>query len=508
MLIVVMLALGACNKAENYYYKLHDQPEVRLNYNTVYGVGDTMTLIGRLNPEKNLQIHIGDADARIISSKKVRPTDNLGTIDTVTRVDEVKFIITKEMGIGPNRKIQVVSANNVTNWPSIEIIESTADGILKKQLQLVKHLDYPAAAIPVFCQNGKGDIFLWKMDHSVLKIAKDGTLTNILTSSTLKDEIGTFTITQFNAAGIDPQEQNLYFSAITIDGAADNAGNQIYRLCRYNLPNAQLTTLNRTVYSSTSTMRTRDAYQPFQGEIGSVKLLTCREIVPDSKGTVYLNIGNYAVAKLSGNNLNYLFKKKNSSDFPQVWNPDKNQFYFQSDLNSFFPGVNTDVIPRAWSPDEELMYGVSVSSQISFSQFDLVNQTESFKMPFGYSDIIYGDAKPYISGSFNVLSGVYSVNDTREPGLFGYLPLPGENVLILYYQALEDNKDHPYATQYPTFGIRNFKEKVGKRYAPGKLVRNGYVMGKTDQILNYDSDGMIYMTANGKQTIVKTTYKQ
>lgn len=501
----VLLVTTSCRKAEQYYEKLDAQPEVKLIYNAVYGVGDTMVFQGRLNPKKNLEINIGGINARILSVERYL-NPNTSTIKPDS-LDLVKLLITKEMGIGINRLIEVSSGGNTIECPAIEIVEGNSEGYLQGQLQLVKQADISPGAVALYCQNGSGNIYLWKLDNSVTKIAKDGSSNQVLTSSVFKDASGVFTVNSFTAGGVDPAEQNLYFAALTQDGAADNAGNNVYRLCRYNLQTRTLTTLNRTLISK-SDQKTLGDYQPFEGNINSAKLFNCTTLAPDSKGNIYINIGNYAAARLSADGtLQYLFKVLNSSSLPKVWDAQNNKYYFISDLNGLFPGVGINGVPKAWDTEAGLMYGIPAGGAINFVQYDLLTRTTAYTLAAKFSPIIYGGATPYISGSFNTLSGLYEVSDAREPGVFGYLPLPGEKVLVLYYQGIESSLTNKYYDQYPALATRNFREKAGRRYAPGKLIRNGYVMGKLDQMLNYDAEGMVYMTANNNTQIVKTKFK-
>lgn len=496
--------LSSCKKAAQYYQKLHAQPEILQDYNAVYAIGDTVTLTGRLNPENALTIKVAGVGAMIISAQKVKPI-NRPFIDSSTTLDRVQFIITPEMGLGPDKGLEVISGGNSTNWPGFEIIESSSNGELPRSLQLVKHADLPFGAVTLYCINGKGNIYLWKKDNSLVRIASDGAQTMLADQTILKDDMGAFTITSFNAGGLDPQEQHLYFSAITTDGGADNQGNKIYRLCSYNLQTKILTTLNRTVISVNQPVL--ENYQPFEGSSQQVKLPKCQELIPDSKGNLYINIGNYAVAKLTASgSLKYLFRVQNSNDFPQIWNPVTNSYFYADDLNSRIPGIAIVGKPKAWDVEEGVLYCLHRSLN-DLVQYDLDNQVTLYTLPAKYSKILYENAVPYISGSFSVLSGDYEVRSAAESGLKGYLPLPGEQLLILYYQGLDQFPAHKYYNQYPALGTRDFKNKRGRRYAPGKLIDNDFIMQGNDRMLNYDAAGMIYMTADQNTVIVKTKYQ-
>ena len=91
--------------------------------------------------------------------------------------------------------------------------------------------------------------------------------------------------------------------------------------------------------------------------------------------------------------------------------------------------------------------------------------------------------------------------------MWGMLPLSGGKLLILYYQNLITG-DQTGKYDLPAWGILDFINERGSRYAPDAFLRQGYVMNYgTDELLNRDTQGMLYMTANNKSVILKTIYK-
>lgn len=498
LLYVLLLALmgSSCKKAENYYEKLDAQPEVRSNYQAVYGVGDTMTLTGRLNPQNNLEIRIGGVKATVASIvKQPVPRDNF-MMDTLERA---KLVITKEMGIGTNRKVEITSGGNTIQGPSIQIVEGIESGVLPGPVQLVKQLDMPVGATPLFCQNGKGSVYLCTLEKSFVKISKNGTLTNLFSGTSLTDQNGQFTIVTFNAGGIDPTERYLYFSAMTTDGNADNSGNAIYRLCRYDLQSKALTTINRSAYPNALDQRTMSVYTPFEGTIGSAKLFAVTGVYPDSKGNVFLNINSsssFARISTTGQ-LKYLLRS--GSNVPVIYNPATGDNYPESEVSRLLQGVvltTGSSAFRAIHPDDGILYLRIGAFADNIRQIDLHNAVEVYGFTPKFVPAIYQGGTPYISGTFDILTGGYEISN--PPGLFGYLPLPGAKILLVYYQDLD-------TPMYPALGTLNFAERAGRRYAPGKLLKNGYVLHSADKMLNYDEGGMIYMTANNNTVIIKTT---
>src|SRR5688572_2542178 len=139
--------LHACSDADNFYGVLDTQPEVVADYNPVYGVGDTLIIRGRLNPENNLEIHIGDVKAEVLETTTEKVVNNQNGL----MIDIAKMRITEAMGIGANRPITLTSAGFTIEAPSIEIVGDANVSILDKQLQLVKVADIPAGSTPLYC---------------------------------------------------------------------------------------------------------------------------------------------------------------------------------------------------------------------------------------------------------------------------------------------------------------------------------------------------------------------
>lgn len=498
LIYVLLLVLigSSCKKAENYYKKLDAQPEVRSNYQALYGVGDTMTLMGRLNPQNNLEIRIGGVKATVVSIvKQPIPRDNY-IMDTLERA---KFVITKEMGIGTDRKVEITSAGNTIQGSPIQIVEGIESGVLPGPVQLVKQADIPTGATSLFCQNGKGSVYLYRPDKSFVKISKNGTLTDLFSGTSLTDQNGQFSMLTFNAGGIDPTERYLYFSALTTDGNTDNASNAIYRLCRYDLQSKALITINRSAFPNAINQRVMSAYTPFEGPVSSAKLFAVTGVYPDSKGNVFLNVNSsssYARISAAGQ-LNYLLRS--GSNVPSIYNPTMGSNYSADEVRRLLPGVvfTTGLSAfRAIHPDEGILYLRLGAFADNIRRIELNNAVEVFGFTPKFVPAFYEGGTPYISGTFDILTGGYEISN--PPGLFGYLPLPGAKVLLLYYQGLDTRT-------YPALGTLNFDERVGRRYAPGKLLKNGYTMNSADRMLNYDEEGMVYMTANNNTVLLKTT---
>ncbi|EHQ25471.1 hypothetical protein [Mucilaginibacter paludis] len=513
--LLLITSLGSCKKADNYYQKLYDQPEIFSYYNKVYGIGDTLTIIGRLNPKNNLVVHIGDADARVIST--IRTVDSLsGNIAKLKlgysdSLDVVKLMITTEMGVGQNRAISITSAGNTIQVPAIEIVQNSVVGYLPKPLKLVSQYQQQAGARPLFCQNGKGSIYLWNTDGSVTLIKKDGSTSQVFDNTVFKDSFGSFTVTAFNGGGVDPQEATIYFSVVTADGSSDNTANTIYRLCKYDVATKQLTTLNRSLYAKAVNAHTFAAAQPFEGNIAQVKIFQVTGIHPDSQGNVYLDLNSHFITKLSKDGgYKYVFNLKNYNDpapfIPAIIHPDFGNISTLQQIHQLLPGLKISSAYKVGiDPGAGLLYAANHPFGYQLKQYSLINQVELYAMPTSWIFSSFSNQKMYLSGSFGVLTGPEENPTGTISPAFGYMPLPDQKLVLLLYQEAETNPK--WRDQSPAWEMLDFKKKQGQRYAPGKLVRGTYSMMLNDVLLNYDEDGMLYMTANSQKTIAKTAFQ-
>lgn len=465
-IICIALLIAACDKAENYYQKLDAQPEMVLSssvYRLAYGIGDTLHIRGRLNPENNLIVTIGGVKADLLS---VRTNGS-----PVSGGDEVVILITEEMGIGENRPVTITSGDNTIDAPAIEIYEGEANGVLSKPLKAVLHISMPFTSLPLYCRSGNGTVYLWNTDNTITRIQKNGTAKTIQIENSLNDSYGPFNISKFSSGGIDPHEKYLYFSASTTDNSTDNVSNTIYRLCRFDLQTGTLTTLNRTLLPKASGVTLPE--QVSESPIETATLYSASELLPDSKGNLIFTsreVGRQGVFRLTTDNIvRYL-------------------------------GYIGSAVGFSIDPEENLSYRGQ-------NQYDITNQLMIYEVGKTFDFIgLLPLSTPYISGSFNLLTG-NATNNSTTPSLFGRYPLSDEKLLILYYQNVSDYPHNKYNVQYPAWGVVDYKAKRGYRYAPKKFERGSYKMTNTDLILNIDEEGMIYMTANNRTVIVKTQYQ-
>jgi hypothetical protein len=121
-------------------------------------------------------------------------------------------------------------------------------------------------------------------------------------------------------------------------------------------------------------------------------------------------------------------------------------------------------------------------------------------------------SQAYSAGPFNSLTGINNSGFTdpdgrkRDTDLAGFLPMPGNKLMVLYYgnsySLLDFNKRYSYM----------YAQKVNvpatydlKRVYLGSRELDPFYLG--DIGLNYDEDGMIYTTAERRTVILKTVKK-
>lgn len=495
---------GACTDADQFYEKLDRQPEIVANYNAVYTVGDTLTIQGRLNPENNLLIRIGGVEASILD---ITPLP--------TNTEKANVLITETMGIGENRTVTITSAGITISGPAIEIVGNAGEGILPYQLQLQKVADIPSGVNPIYCRSGNGNVYLWNTTaKKLLKLTPRGELTEVFTESASSDANGAFNIAEFYAGAVSPDEHNFYFSAKVMENGQERTM-ELYKFCRFDLQTGELAILNRTEYDLRKSERTLASVQPFEGKLNEVKIFKITAIYPDSEGNVYCSLMEHFLTRLDKNgNYSYLFNftlnslinKKPDEDFvPQINNPETGEYYSAVWIHQIFPGLLSSYPPAYFDLEEKIMYSVSNYG------LALVDMTAKVKIgeypPLGLNSDLR--MIPYANASLNTFNGglVDNIISTLTNNTFD--PLALNRKLLGVYFRKQVNLSGDAAQFYVKYELPalceiDFENNSAKRYAPGRLIMNGYDIITTYQILNYDADGMLYLTANNNQVIVKT----
>lgn len=513
LLFTAVAGLAGCKKADNYYQKLRQEPEFYSNrpYDAVFGVGDTLTMYGRF-VANDLRIKIGDADAVILEKKNMRGTSTYNN----DSIQVVKVLISPAMGAGPDRQINIMAGGITINTPAIEIVADRNASVLKTGLTVQRLANYPVGYLPVYCRSGNGNMyFINTTAVSLIRIDATGTRTQLSFDATkLKDNDGNpFTVNRINGYGIDPEERYLYLSLY--QQASTGTLWHYYRLCRYDLVNGTFTVLNKTPYHISKNMNTDAAVKPFEGNIQNVKMFNATAIFPGKGGKVYFKINNQAITYLDASG-NYSFRFKNVADHaltdqaPQIYDDATGNYKKSEYVRSILPGKEISFqYVQALDPENNYLYTKNDNymlindfpqNALHIQQYNLTKQSvgsilDKVLLP-SWSN------KPYSVGSFNILN--YSAGDN---GNFGLMPLLNGQLVILKYQDIANTADYKNLN-LPQWAVVDFEKKLGQLYAPGMFDRKTYVMNPSaDVMLNYDAQGMLYMTASNQTTLLKTIFK-
>jgi len=516
---LLALTVTSCDDAENYYNTIYDIPEVQMSeYRRLFAVGDTMTLIGRLNPQNNLTVTVGNANAEYKVTGKLyedpRPTGNV-----YLHYDTIAFPITEAMGSG-QLPVTVTSGGNAVNLPAIEIVPPA---ILKGGLSMKEVTTLAKGDVILYCQNGKGDVYIYRHEtRSVEHIAKSGASKTAISLQGISDQHGAWQIHTVYSGGVDNSGKNIWLSARTTEASADNAGNEIYRLLHISAATGTVTTLNRSLYPIKKEDRTLATITPFEGGIGQVKIFQTGGIYPDSKGSIYLRLSNYATCLLENAadpvaaQLSYLFVTPRSYEAWGIptWRPELPYTEEEAPM----PGIaQRSTQGQYFDAENHLMYWIEVPRRdtnfdflkTSIRLFNLNTRAQLTELEIASARYL---PQRYPAGPFGSLTGVQNETPqepdgrSRDTDLAGFLPMPGNKLMVLYYGNTYTLMD--FNTRYAYPYAQSVKVPAPydlKRVNIGSAELGPNYMG--DIGLNYDEEGMIYTTAERRSVILKTMKK-
>ncbi len=503
VLFTLAVLFNSCKKADNFNAQLNDLPqisnEVQYQYRAAYGVGDTLTITGLLHPEKQLKVTVGGIEAPVVKTAQVKYVLTTGSESGL--LDQVSVIITEAMGIGASRTVSVSSGGNVIDGASIEIFALGGEGSFASPLKMTAHY-MPDTRQNVYlnCINGRGDIYYFGFaDNALYHIKKDGSRDILLKAAELQiDQNGPFTLSTFIAGGVNPQGTQAWISVQSPTGT---------RFCQVDLAAKKVTTL-----SQASVIRA-----PYEGDIATLNT-TISGVYPDSKGNVYVLVGPVvntpeytaqAIAKftVADRSLKYIFKTvRAAADMPGT---------------GFGLTQENQGISVRFYPEEASMYlfsnrTVSTGGQaINVTGITAYNLNSGVKTgEFAPNNVNFQYARSL--GPFNAVRIAFDFGLTNnfqpQAGVnFGFLPMPGNRLQFLLYQVAPRTTSNEAVSGFPKWEVIDFKNQRLYQYAPGTCDLGNYTFGpisggssRIDQILNYDQEGHLYTTANGKTAIVKT----
>ncbi|MGE8426982.1 MAG: hypothetical protein ACN6O7_03860 [Sphingobacterium sp.] len=487
--------LSSCQKVDDFKNTLDALPQVnneaKYAYKSSYTVGDTMTIIGRLQPNNGLKIQIGQAEAPIVGADTVHYRPNRSD-SSQSVLDRVKVIIAENMGSGQNIPVRIISGGYQLNAASISIFSQFGPDSFDATLKLVNHakLSDPTNVF-LHCINGKGDLYFYEQASGDLKmIKKTGTIETLLTKAQLSN--ADFTLDSFVTGGVNPQGTKAWLSIKSKDD---------YVFLEVDFATKAIRALNRS-----------KAYKaPFTGNINTVNLQITTGIYPANDGHVFLTTPGFLYGWLYTPCASIAIYDSKT---------DKLDYLFRSEASpKEIPGVNFEGINPIILPDDNMMY---VPTMAGIKLYDLKSRVQLSAVNIPQES--YGTIPKKYIGPFNGLKINFTaaIGDRSKPDIaFGFLPKPNRKLVFLLYQYLDGQvigspgKNISSLVDGPKWISFDFIAGRSYQYAKGAAEVGGYNFepyvspGKpasifSDEILNYDEDGHLYMTANGRKSIIKT----
>jgi hypothetical protein len=465
----------ACKKVDEHSQLVASQPWLADNfsstrlpgwyYPTNVSVGDTVTLVGRLFPyQQGSVITVGNIPVKIIDTAEIPP--NYTTYNQQAPVDVVRFLITEDMGAGPNRPV-TVTANGITiQGHTINIAYYSASAA---RTDTTLWVDQIAAWLPDYAtaynNNGNGlfrsahvvatgDIYFDNPD-GIYKLSA-GQVTNILRSgnSFTDDNNSQFSIKAVLGSAITYDGATLYFSGEVSENTTDTVQNYLFRVCKMDMNTKKVTTINRTL-----------VFRYFQ--------------TTEETGLRYE--GPLAQLKVVARNLNVTLN---------------GEFYY---TNYYAPG--SAVIDHSFWHDAPggvvsgaLDYDIIYASLVMVCRMD---NTGKVNVLLTYFD----GGQPYVTPGLHVRSGVYMV-DPNAKYIYGYVEPDNNNYDLAQFDIQEQYELAMFKNGYQdqSFAFRSFETNPAYRsttpiglstadpYSYGNTlpILDGSILGAYTSLVDYD----------------------
>jgi hypothetical protein len=246
--------MAACNKVDQHYTLVANQPWILGNYPTTYFVGDTMQLSGLLFIGKGGVLQVGAVQPAFVSITNTAPSAGAPVTDSG---QIVRFVITKEMGIGKNIPVTLTVRGDVVQSPAITI--SQFSGVLARtdttlwvdQLASwtpANLADYVNQNLPLIIGSSvsSGGNVYFDNPLGVFSVTGGSAQPVLIVGSVLSDKSGSFTVNKVLGSCISFDGNTLAFSVAVSDNA-DTVNNYVLRLCTMDMGSKAITTVNRTL---------------------------------------------------------------------------------------------------------------------------------------------------------------------------------------------------------------------------------------------------------------------
>lgn len=298
-LIILLFLANACRKVDEHKTLVESQPWLadeyplggkygiyEWKYPSVMVVGDTAILIGKLfSGQPGSEIRIGGVLARLVDNFEVDPNKQYTTYGIpLEKMDVVRFIVTKEMGVGLNRPV-TITANGVSISGIPVAVQEFAATAGKTDTTLVveKLAHWLPAYANVFSSKGYALVRsvhcdktgnIWFDNKLGINEVTGGQVTNVLKAGDqLKDDKGdAFTLKQILGSAVSFDGSTLFFSMEDTEPSVDTVTNYIFRLCKMEVATRTITTINRSLVLK-GRAPVREDGSPYQGSVDHLKIV-------------------------------------------------------------------------------------------------------------------------------------------------------------------------------------------------------------------------------------------
>ncbi|NML41072.1 hypothetical protein HHL17_28015 [Chitinophaga sp. G-6-1-13] len=316
MIFCLLLISTACRKVDQNITTVEERPwlvtsEVSLQWRNTNKytyplnmvTGDTVMLLGNFFPGKpGSVIRVGNVEIVPVETGTApwmirTPWDRT---DSVTKkLDMVRFVVTKEMGLGTRIPV-TVSANGFTYEGPVVSIRQLAQGLSRTDTTL--WVDKVGSYLPADLSgyrpfynsmvndpsvSGAGHVYFNNKD-GLYKLA-DGVVTTILKNKQkLTAGSESFEITQISSSAVSFDEETLYFSAAVKEDTPDTTDNFICRFVKMDIASGAISTLNRTLVKKRGSQK--ELISKFQGNVSSLKLVAGHIKTTPSGQLFFINV--------------------------------------------------------------------------------------------------------------------------------------------------------------------------------------------------------------------------
>lgn len=318
-LVLAALSFSSCKKTNEYAQEVNDTPYLitgEVDFQSIgkgyyngfkrsYLFGDTMTIVGRFFFDKpGAQTRLGNLTIQPL--EKYRLANGVNTYTQQTEyLDVMRFLITKEMGIGNHIPFTITGNGKTIQAPDISIQQFTASLHQTDTTLYVEQLAnwvpddlayYQGNSLPLISHQSttaEGDVYFG--NYTVINALHAGKITRVVKVNDQFMENGsTFTIKSIASSVVTYDGRKLIFSTEVTEGSPEAAASYILRLCSMDLATRQVTTINRTLVAKEDALVNEKA-GPFEGAIGSLKIAAMR-LKTDAIGNIYF-LNKYSPAR-------------------------------------------------------------------------------------------------------------------------------------------------------------------------------------------------------------------